>query len=116
MENTVLFFFAAFMGLATADLFIRAWIGVLRLAAVAVQFSRGQLGIRAFLGRLHFSAALTILYTACLVLSFFLYFRSYGLGRSELEQLGYFLPALARTAHFLKDASNIIDGMFDDEN
>jgi succinate-acetate transporter protein len=115
MENTVLFLLAGFTGILTADLFIRSWTGFLKTTAIVMFFARGRLTLQVFLGRLNTSVAVLILCFLTLILCFFLYSIKYGLGRSEAEQLAYFFGAVTRTAMFLKDASGIIEGMFDEE-
>ena len=113
MGDVMLFGAAMFVGLATADMFVRAWTGVLRTVALVVLFFRGRISGEVLFIRLNTTIPLILLCGMTLIAVFFLYFRSYGLGRSELEQLGYFLAAVTRTIWYLMGLSRRIDAMFD---
>ncbi|OIQ51406.1 hypothetical protein BerOc1_03359 [Pseudodesulfovibrio hydrargyri] len=113
MNDTLLFGAALFVGMATADMFVRAWTGVLRSVALAVLFFRGRISGEVLFIRLNTTIPLILLCGMTLIAVFFLYFRSYGLGRSELEQLGYFLAAVPRTVCYLMGLNRRIEAMFD---
>ncbi len=113
MGGVLLFGAAMFVGLATADMFVRAWTGVLRFAALLVLYFQGRISGEVLFIRLNTTIPLILLCGLTLTAVFLLYFRSYGLGHSELEQLGYFLAATARTVVFLWGLNRRIEAMFD---
>ncbi|WP_319583979.1 hypothetical protein [uncultured Pseudodesulfovibrio sp.] len=113
MSDLLLFGAAMFVGLATADMFVRAWTGVLRSVALVVLFFRGRISGEVLFIRLNTTIPLILLCGMTLVAVFFFYFRSYGLGRSELEQIGYFLAAVSRTIWYLMGLNRRIEAMFD---
>lgn len=113
MGNLLLFAAAMFVGFATADMFVRTWTGLLRTAALLTLFFRGRITGEALFIRLNTTVTLTLLCGLTLVAVFMFYYRSYGLGRSELEQIGYFLTATGRTAFYLMGLERRIHSMFD---
>ena len=112
MHNVLEFFAAIGVGLFTADMFVRSWSGVLELLASAVLFHRKKITLKSLFLRLNRLIPLTILFGLALILCFKIYFSVLGLGRAELEQLGYFLGVLPRTGLYLVRAGRMIDAMF----
>lgn len=113
MGSTVLLLAAIFVGVATADMFVRAWTGLLRTVALAVLYFRKQISGEVLFLRLNSAVPQAILCALTMYVCFLLYFRSYGLGHSELEQVGYFMGAVTRTFFYLKGANRLIESMFD---
>lgn len=113
MGGVVLFGAAAFVGVATADMFVRAWTGVMRTVALLVLYFRRRISGETLFLRLNTAIPLAILCGLTLYICFLLYFRTYGLGRSESEQVGYFLGAVGRTFFYLIGVNRLIEAMFD---
>jgi hypothetical protein len=109
----MLFGAALFVGFATADMFVRSWTGLLRTVALVVLFLRGRISGETLFLRLNTTVTMTLLCGLTLAAVFLFYYRFYGLGRSELEQIGYFLTATGRTAVYIMGLERRITAMFD---
>ncbi len=112
VETAILLFAAVVTGVITADAFTRAWTGLLRSVASLTLFLRKEIPGEACFMRLSSSVPVAILCTLVLILSFSVYFRTFGLGQSEMEQLAYFVGAVSRTGFYLIGAPKLIDAMF----
>ncbi|TIH15899.1 hypothetical protein D0S45_09970 [Marinifilum sp. JC120] len=112
MNSFYQFFAAVLAGIITADLFVRGWNSFLQCAASLILFFQGKLKVKDLFTRLSSSIPITILCLLSLILCFKIYFSTFDLGRTELEQLGYFLGAVPRTGYYLISAGKMIDSMF----
>jgi len=113
MDEALLLLTAGALGTATADLFARAWTGVLRAAAALVLHARGWISARGLGRRLAAGLPPALLSALLLALCFAAYFRVLNLGESALEQLGYFVGAVIRTGIYLLGLTDLIDTLFD---
>ncbi|WP_272700595.1 hypothetical protein [Desulfovibrio sp. Fe33] len=116
MNHLILSIAAAFFGVATADMFSRGWTGVLRTAASFVLFFQKKISGATLFSRLNAAIPIAILCWLTMFLAFRFYFRVWGLGESELEQVGYFLGAVTRVFLYLKQANRLIETLFDAGN
>lgn len=103
---------AVLAGFISADLFVRGWNGFLECAASFVLFFQKKIPLKNLFSRLNSSFPVTVLCFLALILVFKVYFSILGFGVTELEQLGYFLGAVPRTAYYLICAGKMIDAMF----
>ncbi|WP_432735744.1 hypothetical protein [Maridesulfovibrio sp. FT414] len=112
MDSFFQFFVAVLAGVATADLFVRGWNGFLECSAAFILFFQKKIPASSIFSRLNSTLPITVLSFLALVLCFKVYFSVLGFGRTEMEQLGYFLGAMPRTGYYLVHAGKMIDSMF----
>lgn len=116
MQHAVLIVFALVMGVASVELFVRAWKGLLGCLASMVLLWRKSISWKQFLSRLHEYFAIALLCSLSLTLCFRVYLVTYGLGKTEIEQLAYFIACMVRMAPMLSTLSADISAMFETEN
>ena len=113
METVVILLLAVAMGLVSVEMFGKAWLGFLGLAAAFTLRAQKLIDSRSMLTRLHESLLRLLLCGGALTLAFTVYIRHLGLGFSEAEMMAYFIAAVARLALFLRTLSRDIDALFE---
>ncbi|WP_027182861.1 hypothetical protein [Desulfovibrio inopinatus] len=112
MDTTMQLLFALVMGVLSVELFSRAWLGFLGILADMVLFFRKKRQSQAVMSRLGMHLGIALLCSLSLILCFHLYLVRYGLGKTESEQLFYFLASVVRLTIFIKDIGRHIDALF----
>ena len=111
MQMSMLLLFAALMGVISVDLFSRAWKGFLGIIADVILFARRDISRRSFFSRLSTHLGITLVCSLGLLLCFHVYLNQHGLGKTEAEQLFYFLASVIRLAIFLKHVGKDMDAL-----
>lgn len=112
MDTLVILLLAAFMGLASVDLFSTFWLSFLGVVATFLLWQAGRLRGVAALSRLQGHLIRFLLCGGLLAVAFAVYVRILGLGMSEMESLAYLMGVLVRLGFFATRVRARIDALF----
>ncbi len=112
MLSTVQLVCALIMGILSVELFSRAWLGFLGVIAEIVLYCRKKRDGQTVLSRLGTYCGIALLCSLLLIFFFHLYLVRFGLGKTEVEQMFYFLSSCLGFVFILKDIGNRIDALF----
>ncbi len=112
MESLIILALAAFMGLASVDLFGCFWLSLLGVVATLVLGRAGALRGRAFWARLHGHLARAMLCGGLLAGAMVVYVRHLGLGMTEMESMAYLMGVVLRMVPFALHVRGRIEALF----
>lgn len=116
MDTFIILLLAAFMGIASVDLFGTFWLSFLGAVATFLLWQAGRLRGMAALVRLQGHLLRFVLCGGLLAVAFAVYVRIMGLGMTEMESMAYLLGVLVRLGFFATRVRARIDALFAEDD
>ena len=111
MDPLFILIIASLMGFISVELFSRAWLGTLGIAATLILYFRDSFNLKCLFFRLQYHFGISLMCSLILLLCFRIYLVRFSMGVNQSEQIIYFLAAMVRMVFFVRNINKDIDSL-----